>query len=341
MSENKVGENGQELLLPTWLTKKYLEKVLRDHEKDESINVHKFNGSPATAKGNNYASVMLRINVEYEQNAKTLSKSMVIKTIHQDESSAKILEEHGTHHKEMTIYRRIIPEFQCLLEAIGDTDKLCPYTYKNDDKNEALIFQDLKESGYELANRKTGVDWSHVELYLRKIAKFHACSKVLMEKNGETFPEFQRGLMHKDVHAFEPFFKLNMEALAQEVGQWIGYEQYSQKLYKLVDLIIKQGAELFLRNEQQFNVLIHGDSWVANMMFKYNEQAEPIDVILVNMMIDCFLFINTGMFYCSWTIKSTTMDRLHLILFILSLPQQKITSSIIVSIKPFKFIILH
>lgn len=290
MAENKVESNGHgEATLPSWLTIKYLEKILQEYEKDESLKVYRFNGGPATAKGNHYASVMFRINVQYEQHAKKLSKSMVIKTIHQDKSSAKLLEQYGTHYKEMTIYSRIIPKFQSLLNDIGDTDKLCPYTYINDDKNQALIFQDLKESGYDLANRKTGVDWSHVELYLRKIAKFHACSKVLMENTGETYPEFQRGLMHKDVVGFDPFFKLNMEALAQEVEQWKGYEKYSKKLFKLVDLIIEQGIELFLRDDQQFNVLIHGDSWVANMMFKYNDQGEPIDVILVNIIIYRFL----------------------------------------------------
>lgn len=295
MSENNVQGNGHaEKLLPPWLTNEYLEKILQEYENNQTIKVFGFDAGPATAKGNHYASVMFRVNIQYKQNDKKFTKSLIIKTIHQEESSAKLLEEFGTHFKEMTIYGRIIPEFESLLQSVGDTDKLCPYTYAIDHKNQALVFQDLKATGYDLVNRKIGVDWSHLKLYLRKIAKFHACSKVLVQNTGETFPEFQKGLMNKDVPAFNPFFKLNIEALAREVEQWKSYEKYAKKLYKLVDLIIQQGTELFLRDEKQFNVLIHGDSWVNNMLFKYDDQGNPIDVILVTIIIDRLLIFNVN-----------------------------------------------
>lgn len=267
MPQNNVSNGHSENhSIPSWITNTYLEKILQKCENDPNLKVKGFEAAPATAKGNHYASVMLRVKVLYKQHEKDLSKSLIIKTIHSDASSAKILEEHGTHHKEMTIYDRIIPQFQGMLKSIGDHDQLCPKTYAIDQTNQALIFEDLKASGYDLACRKTGVDWDHVELYLRKIAKFHACSKILVQNTGETYPEFQKGLFNKDVPAFNPFFKLNVEALAREVEQWKGYEKYAQKLLKLSDLICDQGIQLFLRDDKQFNVLIHGDSWISNMM---------------------------------------------------------------------------
>uniref|UniRef100_A0A336MCN0 CSON013154 protein n=1 Tax=Culicoides sonorensis TaxID=179676 RepID=A0A336MCN0_CULSO len=289
MNEKQTEKNLHEgYTLPLWFTNVYIEEILQDYLKGDSIKVICFNVAPATAKGNQYASVILRVTIEYEQNGKNYFKPIILKIRHQDETTAQLLEEYDMHLKEMSFYKRIIPEFHLLLKSIGDKDRLCPNTLTVDHKNHALIFQDLKDSGYELADRKSGVDWSHLNLYIQKISKFHACSVVYKQNTGETFPEFQKGLFHKDATGFDTFWKQNMKTLASEVENWQGFEKYAHKLKKLSDVIVKQGQDIFLRDESQFNVLIHGDTWVANMMFKYDENRKPIDVILIDHQINYF-----------------------------------------------------
>lgn len=50
---------------PTWLDVCFVEKVLRKSEGDNSIQVIDILSKPATAKGDNYTSDMIRITVEF------------------------------------------------------------------------------------------------------------------------------------------------------------------------------------------------------------------------------------------------------------------------------------
>lgn len=45
-----------------------------------------------------------------------------------------------------------------------------------------LILEDLKANGYKLVDRKYGLDFAHLKLCLRKVAKFHACTATLYEQ---------------------------------------------------------------------------------------------------------------------------------------------------------------
>jgi len=50
---------------PSWLTVEYIEEVLQNYKQDKFIKVKKINVRPASAKGENYASIMYRVSVAY------------------------------------------------------------------------------------------------------------------------------------------------------------------------------------------------------------------------------------------------------------------------------------
>lgn len=45
-----------------------------------------------------------------------------------------------------------------------------------------LVLEDLKSSGFQVANRQTGLDLAHCVLTIRNLAHFHASSMHLIEK---------------------------------------------------------------------------------------------------------------------------------------------------------------
>ena len=49
----------------SWLTAELLQKILRKSESDQTIEVKNITTESATAKGDNYASTMLRVKVKY------------------------------------------------------------------------------------------------------------------------------------------------------------------------------------------------------------------------------------------------------------------------------------
>ena len=79
---------------PAWLTAEFLQKILRNSECDESIEVKDVATEIATAKGDNYLSTMIRVQVKYSYDklscniAKTISLivkiSPMVEGIHKD-----------------------------------------------------------------------------------------------------------------------------------------------------------------------------------------------------------------------------------------------------------------
>lgn len=70
---------------PTWLNLCFVEKILRKSKGDNSIQVIDIFSKPATAKGDNYASDMTRITIEYtrdhEDRKITEKKSLIVKVL--------------------------------------------------------------------------------------------------------------------------------------------------------------------------------------------------------------------------------------------------------------------
>lgn len=44
-----------------------------------------------------------------------------------------------------------------------------------------LVLEDLKTSGFQMANRRMRLDLAHAELALKNLARFHASSLLLLE----------------------------------------------------------------------------------------------------------------------------------------------------------------
>jgi len=58
--------------------------------------------------------------------------------------------------------------------------------------------------------------------------------------------------------------------------------RYSEKIMKFADNIYNIGVKMTKCHEDKFNVINHGDCWVNNMLFKYDDNGKPIDHIFVS-----------------------------------------------------------
>ncbi|XP_063707216.1 uncharacterized protein LOC134836024 [Culicoides brevitarsis] len=292
--------------VPDFLTNEYLEKALRKYEKCDNLKVLEFKCKPAVAAGNNYASLLLRASVKLSKNNnEEVEKSIIIKTVVPDPEIAKSIEDFGIYKREILMYDQILPKYHALLESMGDDEKLYSPAIAVDPENSTLIFEDLKKRGFSLASRLKGVDETHLNLVTRKIAKFHACSMVLHERDESSFNQFRDPPFVANAEAISYFDGMS-EALLEQMRTWQGYEYYVKKFEKLKKWLPSEVMNVYSESKIPISVLTHGDLWVNNMMFKYDEKMKPLELLLIDFQIGYFGTPVTDVLY--FTLTSTIDD---------------------------------
>lgn len=90
----------------------------------------------------------------------------------------------GLFEKEIAMYNTTIPQQMEILNKNNKKENFfsagCLKTQI--DPKSVLILQDLSPYGYQIADRRTGLDLDHCMLVLERIAKFHASSAALYHK---------------------------------------------------------------------------------------------------------------------------------------------------------------
>lgn len=255
----------------------------------QAFKIVTFNIGAGNAKGENYASVMLRANMKVETSEGLVSKEYVVKVNHQSEMSEEMLEMFNVFPKEIEMYTEIVPAFQRIFSEIEPNMIFGPRCVFGGTKPaDCIVLEDLRPLGYVNTDRKAGLDLAHSELILEKLAKFHAASVIYMERGNSFSKTYNEGIFADHI---KPFFEnfVHTIPIMQEVANksWkcnrLLTDLFANWREKLVDKMFSVGA----RDNNDFNVLCHGDLWSNNVLFKYNEQGKPDHCIFVDYQM-CF-----------------------------------------------------
>ncbi|XP_063236668.1 uncharacterized protein LOC134538964 isoform X2 [Bacillus rossius redtenbacheri] len=259
------------------LTKDDLEELL--HSKVDSFTI-----SPLTAPGENYGSTMLLVDITLPDHKK---KSIVAKMVSEFPHMREFFRFRETVRKEIYTYRLVRPEFLAIQKEHKIPEDLfldvIPECYgartsrgggidQPVDESSVILMENLKESGYRLADRIVGLDLKHLEYVVTRLARFHATATVLKLKKPEVFrdtvmkaaAEFNRapppdggedkgpeGILDtlSDLPVVQRFMARLKEVMAKEYAQF------------------KKGE--FPKPREPFATLLHNDFWTNNMMFSY------------------------------------------------------------------------
>ncbi|XP_018404984.1 PREDICTED: uncharacterized protein LOC108781509 [Cyphomyrmex costatus] len=288
----------------TWLNISFVEKILRKSENDNSIQVMDISSKQATVKGDNYTSDMIRVTVEYSRGSKIKEiKSIIIKLSPVLEGiRQKMVVEGGLFETEMSMMSDTLDKMNKLLEP---KHRLSGKMLHIQNENPTLlVIEDLASLGFRMADRMSGLDLDHSILALRALARFHAASVALCEKEPNQKKMYTKGIFSNQYPLEQrDVFIDSTIVLADEVAKWPGMKKYSEKIAKLADHMYQIGFDASKLCEDEFNVINHGDCHVNNMLFKYDNNGKPIDHIFVDFqicvygspVIDLLYFLNSSL----------------------------------------------
>lgn len=292
---------------PQWLTVAYVESILRRCKQDEGLTISDLGIKPATAKGDNYASIMTRIKVEYLRSGAKAPETefFIVKTTYEnDPFISGIFAGYQASHTEMVMYDRILPKLSELIEGTKVSEKLFAKTLHVDYEHSAIIFEDLAVLNYVLGDRLAGFDLEYTKLTLRKLAKMHAAAAVFNERQPGLLTKLDHGIFNRHTRGFKPMFE-NFLIVAAEYARdtpELG-SVYEQKLRRLQKYVMEYTERVYEPQEQEFNTLVHGDLWVNNIMLRLPTDLNELDMLLIDFQfstwsspaVDIFYFFSTSL----------------------------------------------
>lgn len=146
-----------------------LQSLLRKTIKDDRVRVVDYTTSSLLPKGENYGSLMLKVDAVIERSSAKEKLPLVAKMCPATEFQQNIIDLTASFKKEIFVFEKLIKAYRCLEEE-ANVDKvldLLPKFYggrlslKNDDdvgadKDAVLLMENLKERGYFTMNRIQG-----------------------------------------------------------------------------------------------------------------------------------------------------------------------------------------
>ncbi|XP_036340772.1 uncharacterized protein LOC118750151 [Rhagoletis pomonella] len=296
---------------PAWLTKEYLEAIFRRYKNDEGLHIKEIDIKPASAKGDNYLSVMTRLKIKFHLSSNTTEcGSYIVKSTYEaDVLSAKIIRGYDLYNTEMVMYDKILPKLSQLLCEIGDCTKLFANTIHVDYDNSAIILEDLAVFNFRTANRIEYMNETETKLVLRNLAKTHAAAAVLNERMPGVLNRLKMGMHNRSTTGFAPYFEGMFEVCAKFAGECAALgPYYRSKILQLKPRVMDYCRSVHEPPQSYFHTLLHGDLWTNNILLRYSaegaEGAKQLeDAVLVDFQfsnwstpaVDLHYFFNTSL----------------------------------------------
>ncbi|KAK7869221.1 hypothetical protein R5R35_001161 [Gryllus longicercus] len=266
---------------PSWLDTQLIRQALRNGGEHNPV-VASISVRHAVAPGENYISTVYRVMA-------TLSDGRQRHFIIKGPAMGGLSEmAKGTcvFQREIDMFTDYIPKMEALLEAAapGRFPPLAPRCYHyGTSPVEFLVMEDLAPSGFKLADRKRGLGLRHSLLALRTLARFHAASYALLKRQPELTEQLDN-ILKSDNQAMVDYVNGELQATAIACRSWPGFEEIADRLEKFKSVSGIVFDEVNKPTPGAFNVITHGDFWVNNMMYRY-EDGHPMELKLVDLQL--------------------------------------------------------
>ncbi|KAF6206027.1 hypothetical protein GE061_017252 [Apolygus lucorum] len=266
----------------------WLESLLKRKAFEESpTRVVDFNIADGVGKWENYLSKIKRVSAKVALGSgRTRTVSLIIKDQHRTVYLKNMSQNNGYFFREIMMYRDIIPKMDDLLDEMKDDEgplwaKCLGYRLYDQ-----LVFEDLSASGHVVADRKQLMDLETSKFVVKSIARFHALSKVLLQRGEIPLDVFSESVWCKS-ETLERMIPKYTSNLVKAMETW-GHEwkDAKERLAVSPQDVIEKFKKALKPEPTDFSVLTHGDCWTNNFLIRYDKESkEPRAMKFVDLQI--------------------------------------------------------
>ncbi|KAF5292778.1 hypothetical protein FQA39_LY13823 [Lamprigera yunnana] len=257
---------------------------------EQSISKHKITIEFLGNVGN-YLSDIGKIFVKgTKENGENASYDLFVKVAKQGESR-EILSMKEFFNREIYTYKHVFSLFAKIQEEshIKDPFQVYPkfYTSSEVEEKEIIVLENMQQKGFRITERHQTFDYPHASILIKELGRLHALSFALKDRYPKLFQDIVTKLPDLEYHSgMRKLVKYVSETIFPKYLYLIDVENQNE-VYKKVEHIQKGLFNSLLQcSEVDINdpylVIVHGDLWVTNVMFKYNKSFEPTRVCLLD-----------------------------------------------------------
>lgn len=298
----------EESLQFEWLDSAFLQAILKnDPDIKEPFKICNFHCEFASKTGENYSSILYRLRISYTLKNEDISKSYIVKCMQSPDSEiGKTMKTLGIYRRESAMYSETLPSIKEVLKVIDPELQLAPkFIHMITEPCEILVIEDLQPIGFKVADRLVGMDHEHSKMVFKNLARMHAASMYLNKKNPQFRRHYNEGAFNENMSdTMATYFKNGVYQATEVMKQRPKCQKYVKAFEDYSERLIEDGITLLKEIPaecNEFNVLNQGDIWINNIMFKYNEDGEPIDIRFVDFQMSHFGCpgIDINYFFCT------------------------------------------
>ncbi|XP_068230084.1 uncharacterized protein [Palaemon carinicauda] len=287
-----MASSGTQNLTPqSLITEDHVTKALNSDKGSDAV-LESWKVVDFTKPGDNYASIVTSVEVKYQMNEQECEVTYVIKLNSLRNLGGLSALTPMNFAKEGGFYGEVVPALNEILVSAGQHPLRFPKCFlaSLEDGKEQLYFEDLRAMDFKMYDRRKGLSKDHTTLVMAELARLHSASYLLMTKlsEGETVGSkyeflckdfFEMAPNAKEM--FLPMFEHQVNTGVMMLEKVGGYETVIRWLNSL-----KPEAETLFTTYMKsvkFNSICHGDCWNNNILFRYDDEGHPIDVMLLDL----------------------------------------------------------
>lgn len=273
-------ENGSTCKEDDGLVSGDIKKLLNKLIEESGLEKFEVKIKPGSIKGDNYLGIIAKVDVcGKDDKGEDVVLEYIVKSAPKAEGFRNLAPIRLAYEREIYMYNTILPEFvrfqqeRNVKTPFKSFAKCLKTSFQ--DKDEALIMEDMKIYGFSMQNRRSALSYSHVHLVVKELAKLHAFSFAIKDQKPELFSELSRNLeknfmeemdheqfsKHSDMIYDKARNSLDPVKDAQAIERYNGYvDSIKDDIFKL--LSAKEAGD--------YAIIRHGDCWTNNFLFAYD-----------------------------------------------------------------------
>ncbi|CAL4126184.1 unnamed protein product [Meganyctiphanes norvegica] len=202
--------------------------------------------------------------------------------------------------KEGKFYMELLPELNKFMTESEQNILPFPKCYyaQYEIGKEMLIFEDLRLKKFKMIDRRKGMDLQHASLVIQGLGHFHAASSLLLKKNSMDDLKSRYPFLFCEMY-FEGLVIDQMCAptisTAKEILSKVGGHEKAINWLDKQQQNIHEFFEMNYASCPPFNAICHGDCWNNNVLFRYDEEGLPVEVMLLDLQVNRMVSLATDL----------------------------------------------